>query len=164
MLRRSEADETRSSSKAAVNAVRPESKDAAVHPVVALQPSEVARAPTQTDRKAPLPPAIIPPPRRVDSDQVSPNAVSLPSDSDEAALDAMTAAGKPLPLADAIQQAFRLQPRLRAQLENIAQARGQQQIAFSTFLPLVAANYDVRRVQPGSDGQLNRPAEGPSGI
>ena len=103
-------------------------------------------------RKAPLPPAIIPPPRRVDSDQVPPTAVSLPSDSDEAALDAMTAAGKPLPLADAIQHAFRLQPRLRAQLENIAQARGQQQIAFSAFLPLVAANYDTGEYSLGANG------------
>ena len=147
-----EASEARSSSKAAVNTVRRESKDAAVQPAVALQPTERAQAPSQTDRKAPLPPAIIPPPRRVDSDQVPPTAVSLPSDSDEAALDAMTAAGKPLPLADAIQHAFRLQPRLRAQLENIAQARGQQQIAFSAFLPLVAANYDTGMYSLGVSG------------
>ena len=64
----------------------------------------------------------------------------------------MTAAGKPLQLADAIQHAFRLQPRLRAQLENIAQARGQQQIAFSAFLPLVAANYDTGEYSLGANG------------
>ncbi len=39
--------------------------------------------------------------------------------------------------------AFRFQPRLHAQLESIAQARGLQQIAFSAFLPVAAANYDV---------------------
>lgn len=108
-----EAKETASSSKGAVNTVRPESKDAAVQPAVALQPTERAQAPSQADRKAPLPAAIIPPPRRVDSDQVPPNAVLLPSDSDDAALDAIAADGRPLALPDAIKQAFRLQPRLR---------------------------------------------------
>ena len=159
-----EAREARSSSKAAVNAVRRESKDAAVHPAVALQPTERAQAPSQTDRTAPLPPAIIPPPRRVESDQVSPTAVSLPGDSDEAALDAMTAAGKPLPLVDAIQHAFRLQPRLRAQLETIAQARGQQQIAFSAFLPLVAANYDAGEYSLGVTGNSIRLPKSPQGF
>ena len=108
-----EAKETGSSSKAAVNAVRGESKDAAVQPVAALQPSERSQAPSEAERKAPLPPAIIPPPRRVDSDQVAPDAVLLPSDSDDAALDAIAADGRPLALPDAIKQAFRLQPRLR---------------------------------------------------
>ena len=160
----SEAGEARPSSKAAVTAGRQESKDATVQPAVALQPIERAQAPSETDRAAPLPPAIIPPPRRVDSGPVPPTAVSLPSDSDEAALDAITAAGKPLPLADAIQHAFRLQPRLRAQLENIAQARGQQQIAFSAFLPLVAANYDAGQYSLGVTGNSIRVPKQPPGI
>jgi len=49
--------------------------------------------------------------------------------------------------------AFRFQPRLHAQLESIAQARGQQQIAFSAFLPLVAANYDVGEYSLGVGGE-----------
>lgn len=53
------------------------------------------------------------------------------------------ATGQPLALPEAIGLAFRLQPRLRAQLESIAQARGRKQIVFSTFLPTVAGNYDV---------------------
>jgi outer membrane protein TolC len=51
--------------------------------------------------------------------------------------------GPPLTLPEAIGLAFRRQPRLRAQLESIAQARGREQIAFSTFLPTVGGNYDV---------------------
>ena len=99
-----------------------------------------------------------------DSNRPSAPAMSLPSDSDEATLDAIAATGKPLTLADAITLAFRYQPRLRAQLENIAQARGQQQIAFSTFLPMVAANYDVGEYSLGSGGQLDPVGEGPPGI
>ena len=76
----------------------------------------------------------------------------------------MTAAGKPLPLADAIQQAFRLQPRLRAQLETIAQARGQQQIAFSAFLPLVSAHYDAGEYSLGVTGNSIRLPKGPQGF
>ena len=106
-------------------------------------PVEGTEARTENDRSAPLPPAIEGPPRRSDSDRPSSPATSLPSDSDEATLDAIAATGKPLTLAEAIDLAFRSQPRLRAQLESIAQARGAQQIAFSTFLPVVAGRYDV---------------------
>ena len=127
-------------------------KDAAVRPTVVPQASQGSRTQPETERASSLPAAIIPPPRRVNSDQMPPTTVALPGDSDEAAFDAMTAAGKPLPLDDAIQHAFRLQPRLRAQLENIAQARGQQQIAFSAFLPLVAANYDTGMFSLGANG------------
>ena len=49
--------------------------------------------------------------------------------------------------------AFRFQPRLRAQLETISQARGLQQIAFSAFLPTVAGNYDVGGFSLGVGGQ-----------
>jgi outer membrane protein TolC len=80
-------------------------------------------------------------------------AASLPRDSDEAALEAIAATGKPLSLADAIEYAFRFQPRLRAHLEGIAQAQGLQQIAFSTFLPLVKANYDVGIFSLGVGGE-----------
>ena len=159
-----EAKETGSPSKAALSAVRRESKDAAVQPAAALQPTELAHAPTQTDHKTPLPQAIIPPPRRVDSEQVPATAVSLPSDSDDAALDAIAADGRPLALPEAIKQAFRLQPRLRAQLEVIAEARGLQQIAFSTFLPLVAANYDVGEYSLGVTGNSIPIPKGPGGF
>ncbi len=93
-----------------------------------------------------------------------PNAVLLPSDSDDAALDAIAADGRPLALPDAIKQAFRLQPRLRAQLEAIAEARGLQQIAFSTFLPLVAANYDVGGFGLGVTGNSIPIPKGPAGF
>jgi outer membrane protein TolC len=43
----------------------------------------------------------------------------------------------------AISLAFQLQPRLKASLETIKQARGRQEIAFSAFLPTVAGGYSV---------------------
>jgi outer membrane protein TolC len=109
----------------------------------ASQPGQSTEARKGDDRTAPLPPAIAEPPRRSGSDRPSSPATSLPSDSDEATLDAIAANGKPLTLPEAIALAYRSQPRLRAQLESIAQARGAQQIAFSAFLPVVAGRYDV---------------------
>ena len=159
-----EASAARSSSKDAVNAVRRESKDATVQPAVALQPSERSQALSQTDRKAPLPPAIIPPPRRVDSDQVPPTAVSLPSDSDEAALDAMTAAWQAA-------AARRGDPaRLSTATTVACSARkhrsGPRTAADRIFgiLAVVAANYDAGDVQPWGGRQLIRSAEKPQGF
>ena len=65
--------------------------------------------------------------------------MALPSDSDEATLDAIAATDKTVTVEEAVAMAFRYQPRLHAQLESIAQARGLEQIAFSTFRPPVAA-------------------------
>ncbi len=128
-------------------------KDRAVQPAVALQSNEGSAAHPESDRSTPLPPAIIAAPRRVDSDQPTKATNGLPSDSDEATLDAMAANGKPLTLADAVTLAFQYQPRLHAQIESIRQAQGQQQIAFSTFLPIVAANYDVGGYSLGVGGE-----------
>src|SRR5262245_34537095 len=108
--------------------------DAKVRPASATQPGQSAEARAGGDRANALPPAIREPTRVASPDPSSP-APSLPSDSDEAALDAIAASGKPLTLPEAIDAAFRFQPRLRAQLETISQARGLQQIAFSAFLP-----------------------------
>jgi outer membrane protein TolC len=95
---------------------------------------------------------------------VSSPATSLPSDSDEATLDAIAASGKSLTLLEAIDLAFRYQPRLRAQLESIDQARGQQQIAFSTFLPLVAGRYDAGLFSLGVGGEPIRLTKGLPGF
>jgi outer membrane protein TolC len=51
--------------------------------------------------------------------------------------------GKPLTLPDALALAFRLQPRLRATLESIEQARGKEDIAFAAFLPTASTGYSV---------------------
>jgi outer membrane protein len=126
----------------------------------ASQRGQSIEARTGNDRTTPLPPAIVGPPRRSDSDRPSSPATSLPSDSDEATLDAIAANGKPLTLAGAIDLAYRSQPRLRAQLETIAQARGAQQIAFSAFLPVVAGRYDVGGFSLGAGGlaaQVGKP-------
>jgi outer membrane protein TolC len=50
---------------------------------------------------------------------------------------------QPLTLPDAVALAFRLQPRLRASLESIQQARGREDIAFSAFLPIASTGYSV---------------------
>jgi outer membrane protein len=120
--------------------------------LAASQPGQANEARIENDRTTPLPPALVGPPSRLDSDRPSSPATSLPSDSNEAALDAIAATGKPLALPEAINLALRLQPRLRAQLENIAQARGAQQIAFSAFLPIAAARYDVGGFSLGAGG------------
>jgi outer membrane protein TolC len=128
-------------------------KDATVQAAIASKSSDATQAPPQSTGSAPVPPALLEPPRRADPERPFSSANSLPADSDDTALDSIAANGKPLSLADAIQLAFRSQPRLRAQLEQIAQARGLQQIAFSTFLPLVGANYDVGEFSLGVSGK-----------
>jgi outer membrane protein len=65
----------------------------------------------------------------------------------------MAASGRPMTLPEAIGMAFRYQPRLRAQLEAIAQARGRQEIVASTFLPVVGGSYSVGGFDLGVGGQ-----------
>jgi outer membrane protein TolC len=48
-----------------------------------------------------------------------------------------------LTLVEAIDTAFRLQPRLRVYLEGVEQARRGEDIAFAPFLPMAAAGYSV---------------------
>ncbi len=48
-----------------------------------------------------------------------------------------------LTLAEAIDTAFRQQPRLRVYLESVEQARRGEDIAFAPFLPMAAAGYSV---------------------
>jgi outer membrane protein TolC len=59
-----------------------------------------------------------------------------------------------LTLSDAIALSFELQPRLRASLESIEQARGKEDIAFAAFLPSVSAGYSVGgyHIQAGGVG------------
>src|SRR5262249_28415340 len=49
--------------------------------------------------------------------------------------------GRCLNLADAIETAFRTQPRLRVYLETVEQARRAEEVAFAPFLPLAVASY-----------------------
>jgi outer membrane protein TolC len=59
-----------------------------------------------------------------------------------------------LTLAEAIDTAFRQQPRLRASLESIQQAQGREDIAFAAFLPTVSSGYVAGgyHVQAGGTG------------
>ncbi len=155
-----EVDAWRPTSQPQVKADDLATTDAKVQPAVAVQPGQATEARTDNARSTPLPPALVEPPRRVDPDRPSPPAMSLPSDSDEAALDAIAATGKPLTLPEAIDLAFRSQPRLRAQVESVSQAQAQGQIVFSTFLPTVAAHYDTGVFSLGAGGipvQVGRP-------
>jgi outer membrane protein TolC len=127
--------------------------DATVQPATASERGQNAEQGSVGNRSTTLPPPIEVPPPTGDANRSPAPATPLPSDSDEATLDAIAATGKPLTLSEAVELAFRHQPRLRAQLEAIAQARGQQQIAFSTFLPTVAANYDVGTFKLGVGGE-----------
>jgi outer membrane protein TolC len=66
-------------------------------------------------------------------------------------------AGEPsqtLTLPEAIDTAFRLQPRLRASLESIQQAQGKEDIAFAAFLPTASAGYVAGgyHIQAGGTG------------
>ena len=88
--------------------------------------------------------------------------MALPNDSDESTLDEIAATGKALTLGEAVELAFRYQPRLRAQLETIAQARGRSRLFFRRsyrpWLRITTWNIVWGRWQIGSVG------EGPPGI
>ena len=80
--------------------------DTTVRLAATSQPAQTTEARADNDRSGPLPPALEGPPRRPDSDAKPSPATSLPSDSDEATLDAIATSGKPLTLAEAIDLAF----------------------------------------------------------
>jgi outer membrane protein TolC len=62
------------------------------------------------------------------------------------------APGPTLTLPEAIDTAFRLQPRLRVYLESVAQARGAEGIAFAPFLPTAVAGYSVGEFRLNAGG------------
>jgi outer membrane protein TolC len=64
-----------------------------------------------------------------------------------------------LTLADAIDTAFRLQPRLRVYLESVEQARRGEDIAFAPFLPMAAVGYSAGGFDLNAGG--NSPPLGP---
>lgn len=59
------------------------------------------------------------------------------------ASEVITEPAQALTLTEAINTAFRQQPRLRVYLESVEQAKGGQDIAFAPFLPIVLAGYSV---------------------
>ncbi len=75
-----------------------------------------------------------------------PDAAAQPVAFDGAAL-------QPLTLPDAIALAFQLQPRLRASLESIQQARGRDDIAFAAFLPSLTSAYSVGGIHIDAGGE-----------
>jgi outer membrane protein TolC len=109
-------------------AERSETTDDMVRPVAAEQPE---RTP---DR--PLPPAL-------DAEPAAPRPIELaaPRPDDREAADDSSAQAITLP--QAIEMAFRRQPRLRVYLETIQQAKGLSDIAFAPFLPMVSGGYSA---------------------
>ncbi len=124
-----------------------------MRPAATSQPVQATAANKDEAQSTLLPAALDHASRPPDSNRRSTPTMPLPKDSDEANLDEIAATGKPVTLPEAIKLAFRYQPRLHAQVESVAQARGAQQIVFSTFLPMVAANYDVGEYSLGVGGQ-----------
>ena len=104
--------------------------DAKVRPAAVSQPLPATAANKDEAQSTRLPAALDRPSALPDSNRPSTPAMSLPQDSDEASLDEIAATGKPVTLPEAIKLAFRYQPRLRAQVENVAQARGASRLYF----------------------------------
>ena len=95
-----------------------------VRPVASGEPTNQS-SPLQSDKNQ----EFIPTPRALPSPLPVAGQVSGP--------------GPTLDLNAAIDMAFHLQPRLKASLESIEQARGKEGIAYSAFLPLVNAGYSI---------------------
>ncbi len=95
------------------------------------------------------------PTRKTPQDISNLNNESRPNSSDEvgakkgtppapaAATEISAPPGQTLTLTQAIDTAFRLQPRLRVYLETVEQARRAQDIAFAPFLPTAVTSYSV---------------------
>jgi outer membrane protein TolC len=67
--------------------------------------------------------------------------------------EAVAGPGTMLTLAEAIDTAFRQQPRLRVYLESVEQARRAEDIAFAPFLPVAAASYSAGGFDLNAGGQ-----------
>ncbi len=96
----------------------------------------------------------------------------LPAAASPQGLESLLEPHQTLTLPQAIEMAFRYQPRLRASLESIQQARGRDDIAYSAFLPSLTSSYSVGGYNlevggvgvpiggPGSPSFLGLPAGG----
>ena len=136
---------------------RAEVRDPVDRPILKAEgraaPADSMVRPAAAERPGGVPDqSILPPPEPIPTS--SPRSIE-PARPQPPAADMMEvpAAGRPLTLPEAIALAYRLQPRLRAQLESISQAGSREQIAFSTFLPTVGGRYDVGGYTLGVGGQ-----------
>lgn len=132
--------------------VAPATADTMVRPTSAARPEGMPGAAPEARGGTNLPPAIEGATPSAGLAHPRPPAIGSPVSPDAAELDAITAAGRPLTLTEAIELAFRHQPRLRVQLEGIAQARGRREIVASTFLPVVGGSYSVGGYDLGVGG------------
>jgi outer membrane protein len=116
-----------------------------------LAPPDVA-ASVAGEESLPQPKAAEPEARK--SDDAGKTTEQMPRGPDAPADPACRdgAPNKQLTLPDAIAVAFRLQPRLRASLESIQQARGRDDIAFAAFLPVLTSGYSYGGFDLGVGG------------
>jgi outer membrane protein TolC len=125
----------------------------------ASQDGDGRKATPEEAAKMGLPPAIEEASSANGLDPQPPRPVATAADPnpDDSELDAIIAAGRPLNLPEAIGLAFSHQPRLRAQLESIAQARGRQEVVGSIFLPTagVSGSAGGYEVNAGGNAALN---------
>ncbi|HYT95020.1 MAG TPA: TolC family protein [Gemmataceae bacterium] len=77
------------------------------------------------------------------ADETDPKEVKLPNPTREQASGVTCEPTQALTLAEAIDTAFRQQPRLRVYMESVEQARRGEDIAFAPFLPRAVAGYSV---------------------
>jgi outer membrane protein TolC len=120
-----------------------------------LAPPGVAAASASGEEGLPKPKAVDD--ERHRSDEAARTATQTPGGPDAPPTEPTSsnrAPCQPLTLPDAIAAAFRLQPRLRASLESIQQARGRDDIAFAAFLPTVSGAYLAGgyAIQAGGNG------------
>jgi outer membrane protein len=118
-------------------------RDATVFPVAHSRQQDGTEV-RSDNRQAVPPPALgAPSPPPVAPERLPLAATSRPSGSAEDSVVADGAIGKLMTLPDAIGLAFQRQPRLRAHLESIEQARGAKGIAQSLFFPTLGTAYSV---------------------
>jgi outer membrane protein TolC len=105
---------------------------------------------TDTHQAIAAAPKVAPPAAGVTLARFGPPEGSHRADAETAVLPApatdgvaVDAPGPPLTLAEAIDTAFRQQPRLRVYLEGVEQARRAEEIAFAPFLPIAATSFSM---------------------
>jgi outer membrane protein len=135
----------RSNSALTAGTVPPQTTAASVNPPArnSATPGVDSQSPTGLQMVASFSPAETPPADSSRASAAAPNHNSPPPAPavapDEPVPQTGTPAGQ-ITLADAIQTAYRMQPRLRVFLEGIHEAQGNEEVAFSPYLPTLAGS------------------------
>lgn len=112
-----------------------QTKDAMVRPTAGSQEGAASAKGKANDRSNELPLAIEGEGNKLEAKRSSSDASLAPSDSDEAALEAIAASGRPLTLPEAISLAFHHQPRLRTSSRALPRLAGSSKSPSRRFCP-----------------------------